>query len=399
MDAHPIRTAQTERAAIALAEGRILAEDAAAAEDVPAFDRSPLDGFAVVAADVADATVDHPVALTIAGEVRMGEAPPLELRSGEALRVPTGGAMPAGATGVVMLEDTRENGGKVEINDGSGAHENVIRRGSDVRRGQTLLRRGARLSPAAIGMLAGSGLAHVSVYARPVVALLVTGDELVPPGDYALAVGEIRDINSISLGAALQAMGFEVHVQPRVRDRREEFARALKDALALSDAVVISGGSSVGERDYTPDVVSQAGAPGVIVHGVRAKPGRPTLLAIVGDKPVIGVPGNPVSALVMLETLAKPILLRMFDKRDADFPLRARLTEAIERDPKVERRMPVRLGCGAEGLDATPIPGTSAQMHILGMADALVAVPAGEGRVEKDAWVDVVPFTRTGGMR
>lgn len=398
MDRYPIRVAQAEAVALAVAEGRILAEDVAAAEDVPPFDRSPLDGFAVIAAEVVSATADSPVKLAIAGEVLMGKAPPQALRPGQALRVPTGGALPDGATGIVMLEDTRESGSDVEILDGSDAAAQIITRGSDVKRGRILLQRGTALSPAAVGMLAGAGIAHVSVYAKPVVSLLVSGDELVPPGDFALAPGEIRDINSHCLSAALQAMGFEVRLHPRVRDAREALARGLADAMATSDAVVISGGSSVGDRDYTPEVVSEAGEPGVIVHGVRAKPGRPTLLALIGEKPVIGLPGNPVSALVMLETLGKPILLRMFDKHDSTLPVRARLAEPIARDPKLERRVPVSLTQAADGLLATPLFGTSAQMHILGMADALVAVAQGDGRIETGAWVDAMPFSRSSGI-
>jgi len=400
MSGHRVQRAGAERVALAAASGRVLAESVAAAEDVPPFSRSRVDGFAVVADDVRSATRERPVTLAIAGEVHMGRAAETTLAAGQAIRIPTGGMLPAGATGVVMIEDTDVRDGVVHVRDQSHCADNITRAGCDVHRGAELLRAGRVLDPAAIGMLAGAGVADVAVYSKPSIALLVTGDELVEPDGGPLRPGQIRDINRLSLGAMLAALGFAPRAYPRVPDNRAAFARVFETALADNAGVVVSGGSSVGERDYTPAIVAAAGKPGVIVHGVRAKPGRPVLLAIVGEKLVLGLPGNPVSALVMLEALGKPLLLRMFDKRDATLPLRAVLAADIQADDELELRIPVKLRRARENqLEAEPIFGTSAQMHILGLADAIVVAPSGAGRIRAGTEVEAMPFTRATTLR
>ena len=308
------------------------------------------------------------------------------------MRVPTGGAMPAGADAAVFVEDTREERGSVIVYDAEDCAHNVTLAAADVRRGASLFRRGTVLTPAKIGLLAATGYPTVDTFLPPRVGLLLTGDELVAP-DAPLAPGQIRDINRFSLAAALTAMGFAPVQYDRVPDEREPFAHAFAAALEACDAIVVSGGSSAGERDYTPEIVSAAGAPGVLVHHIRAKPGRPTLLGAVGGKPVIGLPGNPVSALVMLETVAKPILLRLVERAPDDPPVRARLTARIDVEPELEHRIAVALGSSDDGLTARPLIGTSAQMHILAFADALVAVPLGAGTIESGVWVDAMPLS------
>jgi molybdenum cofactor synthesis domain-containing protein len=394
MAAHPLRKAEPEVVRVDAAEGRILAADARASENAPPFTRSCVDGFAVIAGDVAGATPQAPVHLRLAGEIRMGAAAPPVLARGTCLRVPTGGALPPQADGVVMIEDAQERDDLVEIYDGEGTHDHVTLEGADVRAGDLLCERGTLLSPAAIGMLAAAGVADVSAYRAPRVGVLVTGDELVPPGA-PLRPGQIRDSNRAALCAALAAMGFAPRAYPRVPDERSAFDAAFALALAENDAVVISGGSSVGERDYTPAVIDAAGPPGVIVHGIRAKPGRPAVLAAVGDKPVIGLPGNPVSAIVVLEAIGKPILMRMFGITHAPLPWRAELSEAIDVSKNLEHRIPVRLFAAHNGLRAQPLIGTSAHSHILGFADGLVVVEEGVGRMAAGVQVDVVPFSTT----
>jgi molybdopterin molybdotransferase len=391
---HPLRKAEPELVPVDAAEGRILAADARAAENAPPFTRSCVDGFAVFAEDVAGATAKSPVRLRVAGEIRMGAAAPALFARGTCLRVPTGGALPLQADGVVMIEDADDGGDVVEVRDGEGAGDHVTREGADVRAGDLLCERGTTLSPAAVGMLAAAGVVQISAYRPPRVAVLVTGDELVPPGA-PLRPGQIRDSNRAALCAALAAMGFAPHSYPRVPDERAAFDAAFAVALAENDAVVISGGSSVGERDYTPDVIDAAGPPGVVVHGIRAKPGRPAVLAAVGEKPVIGLPGNPVSALVVLEAIGKPILLRMFGIARTPLTWRAELSEAIDVSRTLEHRIPVRLISGPDGLRAQPLIGTSAHSHILGFADGLVVVAEGVGLVVAGTHVDVVPFSTT----
>jgi molybdopterin molybdotransferase len=398
MAAFPVRSARVESIAVSDAEGRVLAADVTAAENVPAFRRSRVDGFAVVAADVRGASPQRPVRLRIVGEVLMGHAAPGRLGAGEAMRIPTGGALPEGATGVIMIEDSDVRADSVVIADGSDSEAFITEVASDVRTGETLLLRGTALSPAALGLLSGAGASEVPVFRPPSVGVLVTGDELRAPGE-ELRTGEIRDINGVVLPAALRAMGFEAVQYGRVGDDREQFEALFRRALAQCDAVVISGGSSVGERDYTPAVVAAAGKPGVIVHGIKAKPGRPALLAVIGDQPVFGLPGNPVSALVVLESLVRPILLRMFGTAAAPIPFRAVLTSDLNVEPDLEHRIPVRLERAGGTIRAEPLLGTSAQMHILGRADGMLVVPLGTGRVSAGSVVEIVPFSRTRWLR
>jgi molybdopterin molybdotransferase len=393
MAGFPLRMAARERIAVEAADGRVLAADVHAAENVPPFTRSCVDGFAVIAADVARASEAAPVMLRVVGDVVMGKPAPDGLVRGSCMRIPTGGAMPAKADGVVMMEEAVDNGDVVEIRDGSDLEDHVTREGADVRAGDLLCEAGTIMSPAAIGMLATAGVDRVEVYRAPRVGVLITGDELVPLGA-KLARGQIHDSNRATLCAAITALGCEAASYPRVADDRSAFDTAFAVALAENDAVVISGGSSVGERDYTPAVISAAGSPGVIVHGVRAKPGRPAVLAVIGDKPIIGLPGNPVSALVVFETLGRPTLLRMFGISADPLPWRALLSADIVVSTHLEHRIPVKITRDGNGLIATPLFGTSAHMHILGLADGLVVVPEGVGAFAAGSEVDVVPYTR-----
>jgi len=321
----------------------------------------------------------------------MGALAPGSIRRGEAMRVPTGGALPSGANAAVMIEDTAEENGSVAVYDASDALENVTAAAADVRAGAPLFAAGTVITPPKAGLLAGAGIDAVDVRCPPRVGLLLTGDELVEPGR-PLRGGEIRDINRYSLTAALRAFGCEAILFDRVPDDRQALAAAFAVALERCDAVVVSGGSSAGERDYTPSVVAEAGAPGVVVHHIRAKPGRPTLLGAVGDVLVIGLPGNPVSALVMLEVVGKPLLSRMLGRRADDIPYRATLRAGISVSKGLEHRIPVRLHRDGDRIAADPLFGTSAQMHILAHADALVTVPLGTGDIAAGTVVDAYPF-------
>lgn len=389
-----VRQAGIERVGLSAAEGRILGLEVVAPEDVPSFRRSMVDGYAVIAADVQCASRINPVQLTSIGEVSMGALTKLTLHHGQAAGVPTGGALPEGTTGIVKIEDTAREGDRIVVFDGSDCEDRVTDAASDVRRGQRLFEPGVVLSPAAVGLLAAAGIADASVYCTPSVGVVITGDELVAAGK-PIHPGQIRESNGVTLCAALAAMGFNPLRYGPVADEREELAEALDRSLAECDAVIISGGSSVGLRDHTPAVVAAAGEPGVIVHGVRAKPGRPVLLAMIGDQPVIGLPGNPVSALIMLETLVKPILLRMFGQTDNPLPVRARLESALRLDPGLEHRIPVQLLRGGEDVTARPLLGSSSQLHILAYANAFIIVPEGSGGIEQGIWVDALPFSRT----
>jgi molybdopterin molybdotransferase len=391
---YAVRAASAERVASADAESRIVARPVRAGVDVPAFARSMVDGYAVIAADVAAASRQAPVRLAVAGTVLMGKAASQPLRRGEAFAVPTGGALPQGTTGIIKVEDTEVHDGAVTIFNATDCEDRITSVASDVREGEELFAAGHRLSPAAIGLLCAAGVAHVDVYRSPAVGVLVTGDELVP-ADKPLSAGQIHESNGVVVAAALRAMGFAPRSYGIIPDVQKRLERAMQSALAECDAIIISGGSSVGQRDYVPDVVAAAGQPGVIVHGVRAKPGRPVLLAMIGEQPVIGLPGNPVSALVMLEALARPILMRMFGIEHRPVAFRAALETTLVTDRGLEHRIPVQLLDSVSGLVARPLLGSSSQLHILAYADAVIVIPEGAGGLAAGTLVDAFPLSAT----
>lgn len=291
---------QTERTPLAHALGRILAQEVCADEDHPRAPRSVMDGFAVAAADV-------PGELPVMGDVRMGEGTGSVLPRGSAMRIPTGGMLPPGADAVVPIEDVRLDGEEIIVEAPVTVGDNVIETGADMRRGETVLSPGRRLYAPEIGVLATLGVTSVPVYRRPVVAVLSSGDELIAPHRRPIG-GQIRDSNRYAVAASLELMGAQPRHYPTLRDEADEFEAALDRAIDECDAVVVTGGSSVGERDRLPHAVEAIARPGVVVHGLRLKPGKPTLLGAHGAKPIVGLPGNPTSALMVLEAVAAPVI-------------------------------------------------------------------------------------------
>jgi len=298
-----------EHVGLADATGRILAAAAIAGNDYPAESRATMDGFAIVAAEGRSGR-------TIVGEVRMGHAPPAALRAGEAMRIPTGGVLPAGADAVVPVEDTVESAAP----DGSGrlvvpnevleSGENFTPPGSDMRPGDCVLDAGRRIGGPELAVLATLGIVDVPVYRRPRVAIVSTGDELVDAAAHP-GRGQVRDSNRWALAGSLIALGCVPVQRPVAIDTPEALTAALRSALDAADAVVLTGGSSVGVRDLTPRVIDALGKPGVIVHGLRVKPGKPTVFAMLDGTPVIGLPGNPASSLMILEAVAAPVFSRL----------------------------------------------------------------------------------------
>ena len=298
-----------ERVGLADATGRILAAAAVADTDYPADSRSTMDGFALVAGGGRSAR-------RIVGEIRMGHAPPGPIAPNEAMRIPTGGVLPPGADAVVPVEDTIESeapagfGPVVVPNEELEAGENITPPGSDMRPGDCVLSAGRRIGGPELAVLATLGIVDVPVYRRPRVAIVSTGDELV---DAAASPGrgQVRDSNRWALAGALIALGCVPVQRPVAVDTPEALAEALRSALDAADAVVLTGGASVGVRDLTPRVIDGLGKPGVIVHGLRVKPGKPTVFAMLDGKPVIGLPGNPASSLMILEAVAAPSFSRL----------------------------------------------------------------------------------------
>lgn len=328
--------------------GRVVAEDVTSPVDLPGFDRSTVDGYAVRAADTAGVSESLPGYLEVIGEVRMGEEAKVEIRPGQCVSIATGGMLPKGADAVIMVEHTDVlPDGTLEFTSSVAPAENVIRRGEDIRKGEVLFRRGHVLRPQDIGALAGLGITRVKVFARPRVALISTGDELVPP-DVEPEIGKVRDINTYSIGALIESLGCEARRVGIVEDDFSALATAIRENLDC-DMILISGGSSKGTRDLTVSVLNSLGKPGVLVHGVAIKPGKPTIFALIGSLPVFGLPGHPASALTVFSVLVRPLILRMKGEADAVRPaqesrrVKAVLSRNLASDKGREEYVPVRL--------------------------------------------------------
>jgi molybdenum cofactor synthesis domain-containing protein len=350
-----------ERVALDDAAGRVLATVVDADDDYPNAPRSAMDGFAVASAST-------PGTLPIAGDIAMGRAWSAVLRRGEAASIATGGVVPEGADAVVPIEDVRVDGNRIVVEAAVAPGENVSPRAGDMRRGERILEPGQWLAGPQIGVLATVGAVEVSVYRRPLIAMISSGDELVPPFARPRP-GEIRDSNRYAIAASLRMMGATVRHYPTVSDEAGALEAALAEALADCDAIVVTGGSSVGERDRTPAAVASLGEPGVIVHGLRVKPGKPTVLAAAGGKPVIGLPGNPTSALMILEAVAAPVIAAL---TGAEVP-RAFLTARLGAEARARAGWTWYVPAALQNDGGTPVA------HPLPLRSSSVSLPARAG--------------------
>lgn len=355
---------------------RVTAEDLRSPVDLPAFARSTMDGFAVRAADTYGASEGLPAYLELCGEVPMGRAAEVAVGPGQAARVHTGGMIPPGADAVVMVENTQALGpDTVEVVRPVAVGENVVPVGEDVRRGDLLFAAGHRLRPQDLGGLAGVGIARVEVAARPRVAILASGDEVVPP-ERPVAPGQIRDINSYSIAAQARRAGGQPLLCGIAPDDSARLRAMAAEALDGADALIISAGSSVSTRDMTAQVIGELGAPGVLVHGVAIHPGKPTILALVGAKPVFGLPGNPVSTMIAFDLFVAPALRRLLGcGAAAGGSVEARLARNVASRPGREDFVPVRLEDRAGALWAEPVFGKSNLIYTMAHADGLLRVP------------------------
>lgn len=376
----------TERVALVAADGRVLAEDLSAPEDLPPWPRGVMDGYAVRAKDTFGASEAVPAFLKVRGAVPMGDVWRGTVGPGEAVAISTGGALPDGADAVVMIEYTQEGrGGELEVQKGVAPGDHVMRVGDDVRRGEPLLRAGRRLRPQDVAILAAFGVLEVPVRRRPRVAIVSTGNEIVPP-EATPRPGQVRDMNQLALGAQARRCGCEPIFGGIVPDDAAALEAAVRRLVADADAVILSGGSSIGVRDLTASVLKAAGAR-VVFHGISVRPGKPTILARVGDTPVLGMPGVPVSAMVIFDVFVRPLLWRLAGEERRDpwpFRRRARLARRAPSIAGREDYLRVRLVAREDGaLWAEPVLGGSAAVATLVGADGLVVVPShAEGLAE-----------------
>lgn len=377
-----------ENVPLSQALGRVLAADVTASEFVPNFNRSTVDGYAVIAADVFGCSESIPALLTLAGESHMGQPIDIPLQKGQCVYVPTGAELPANADAMVMLENADDfKDGTIAIYKPAAPGANLIYRGDDVKPGQSLLPAGLRLTAADIGALAALGVSQVSAARAPRVAIISTGDELVPV-DTSLQAGQIRDVNAPMLAAAVSAAGGLPDPRGILRDEQSVIQAAVEAAMDTSDMLLISGGTSVGVKDALPAVISALGE--LLVHGVAAKPGKPTILGQIQGKPVFGLPGNPVAAYFMFHMLARPLLFRMQGAQAEERVLSAPLARAVSSNHGREEFVPVRL---SDGL-VHPIASKSGLITTLAGADGFIRIARDTEGLSRDEIVEVTLFER-----
>ena len=392
----------TEIEQISTAEGlfRVIAEPIKATEDMPGFDRSTMDGFAVRSRDTFGASEGTPALFQIVDEVVMGEIPDLKLKKGETVRIWTGGALPSEADAVVMIEHTEELGGNtLEALKAVAPLENVVRRGEDFKRGETLLRAGHRLRPQDLGLFAAMGRQTATVYRKPNVAVISSGDEIIPMEQEPLP-GCIRDVNRYTITSLIQ----EAHANPVwvgiAPDKLDALSSLIERGLNTADLVLISGGSSMGSRDHVIEAIQSYKDSEILLHGVSVSPGKPLILGRVGRKPIAGLPGHPVSAMICFEQFIVP-LIRRLEGEDVIRPfLRPSRRALLSRNiPSKEGRMDfvrVRLLRRNDGLVAVPVPAKSGMISSMVRADGVITIePDCEG-LYKGQEVSVSLFARWG---
>ena len=364
--------ARTEQVSLREAMGRVLAEDIAATEYVPDFDRSTVDGYAVRARDTFGCTDAIPAILPVQGEVFMGEGAPFEIHSEVCAAVPTGGAVPKGADSVVMIEYTENYGdGTIGISRSAAPGENMIFRGDDVYPGKVILKKGRILSSQDIGALAAIGRVEVPVVKKLTIGVISTGDELVSP-EVAPGPGQVRDVNSPMLEAMLHHFGVQVINYGIVIDDYDLLYDKVTQAVAQCDAVLLSGGSSVGTKDATCRIIESIGS--LLLHGIAVKPGKPTILGKTGPKPLIGLPGHPVAAYFITKIFVLPLLSRLMGRKQVIYSTTAKITENISANHGRTQYHCCRLEQKDGVLYAHPIRGKSGLVTALAGTDGYFCI-------------------------
>lgn len=386
---------ESERLSTQDALDRVTAGEVRSPQALPAFPRSTMDGYAVQATDTFGASDALPAYLNVVGEVRMGEAAEVEVGKGEAAIVHTGGMMPSGADAVVIVENTQPigDGNEIEVRRSVAVGQYVLQVGEDIEPDDVIIPAGYRLRPQDVGGLLALGITEVEVARQPRVAIFATGDEVVPP-HVSTGPGQIRDINSYTLaGQTLRAGGVPL-LQGILPDDFDTLMARTREALAEADVLVVSAGSSVSVRDMTARVFESLGEPGVLVHGVAVKPGHPTILGVAAGKPLIGLPGNPVSAMIVYDLFGVPTLYRL--QGATSLPRRgvvwARLAKNVASESGREDYVAARLVEREGELWAEPVFGKSNLIFTLVNADGVLKVPLNANGLEAGVMVEVRLF-------
>ena len=386
-----------EKIATLQARGRVLAADLYSQVDLPHFHRAAMDGYAVQAKNTFGASASLPAYLKLVGTVEMGKEATRPLDKGEAMRISTGGMLPPGSDGVVMVEYTEEVGeGMVEIHRGVSPWQNVIQIGDDIKKGEPVFRRGRRLRAHDLGALTGIGISSLSVYKRPKVALISTGDEIVDADTEPLP-GQVRNINQHSLAGLIEECGAELKDLGVVRDNRDTLTAALEKALQWADLVLLSGGSSMGARDIAMDAILSLPDAAIFFHGISVSPGKPTIFAKAAGKPLLGLPGYPVSALVIFDLFAAPLIRTLGGEEAAtacQFQKTARAILKTNIASQTGREDYVRVSLvKVDGrFYATPLPNKSGAIFTLVKADGMIRIDLNQEGIEQGEEVEVILF-------
>ncbi len=382
-----------ERIALENACGRVIACDVVAEEGVPPFDRTTVDGFAVCAADTFGCSDALPALLTLAGEVLMGVDPDCACEPGTCVRIPTGGQLPAGADAVVMLEYCEEYGdGTIGVARPVAPGDNIVFKNDDIMPGEVLIPSGTKLCAHHIGTLASLGVIEVDVRVPMRVGIISTGDEIVDVAQTPVA-SQMRDVNAPMLAAAVEACGGRAVRFPIVPDEYEALLAVVGNALELADVIIVSGGSSAGQKDNTARVLSAYGE--LLFHGIAVKPGKPTMCADVGGKPVFGLPGHPVAAYFTFLELVAPLLGGGWGHREARRSRRAvkaALDAAVPSNHGRSEFVAVRLSSADGVLVASPIRGKSGLISQLSCADGYFVIDRNQEGLAAGSEVEIVPF-------
>lgn len=357
----------TQSVDIADSIGRIVCDDIIAREDVPPFDRSTVDGYAVHSSDTFGAGESIPAELECVSHIKMGQPADFMIKKGSCAGISTGGMLPEGADSVVMVENTEEEFGQCLVYSGVAPGENVNKKGSDIKSGSIALKKGTKITPAAVGILAALGYYEIPVFKKPVVAIISTGDEIV---NTAPSSGQIRDINTYLLDSCAKQAGCDTIVYGAVKDDRKLIETAVDDCLSRADAVLISGGSSAGKMDMTCDILDKKGE--VYFHGIAVKPGKPTIFAMADSKPVFGLPGHPLAAYFVFRLFVREYLNTVMCMEKESHFRTARITANIPSNHGREELICVRID--SEG-KAAPLYTKSGIISVLSEADGFIRIP------------------------
>jgi molybdopterin molybdotransferase len=380
---HLARTVDAEYIPLTKALGRVLSKDIKADIDIPGFDRSVVDGFAVQAADTIGANDAIPTMLRSKGRVEMGNIQQTSIDLGQCIYLPTGGVLPKGANAVVMLENTENVGDEILIKKPVAHRENVLLHNEDFSKGDVVIHRGKRLTSQDIGVLAAVGCIRVPVFLRPIIGVLSTGNELVSSTEVP-GSGQVRDSNSYMVGSFVQEHGCQPKYFGIVKDNQESLSTILKKAVAECDAVLISGGSSKDDRDMVAALIGDLGE--VLIHGIAIAPGKPTIIGCSDQKPIIGLPGHPASAFIVLFVIVRHLIDAMTG--DAS-PQQKKVRARIDKNVPSQKGREDYIRVFVEGDKATPLFGKSGLLNTLVRSNGVIQIPAGSEGLEIGDQVEV----------